>query len=57
MGVMGLGENGLKVSKVSGGLDVAICPPLQHDKREGMEHVPLSQKTLLLHTSSHNQIS
>jgi hypothetical protein len=40
MGVMGLGENGLKVL---GGLDVAIFPPLPSPPpnriRGGMEHV------------------
>jgi hypothetical protein len=47
MGVMGLGENGLKVP---GGLDVAIWGIYMCTKT-------LGQKTFLLRTPSHNQIS
>jgi hypothetical protein len=39
MGVMGLGENGLKVSRYLGCLDVAIFPAASDTIREGMEHV------------------
>jgi hypothetical protein len=56
MGVMGLGENGLKVP---GGMDVAISPPPPNSTRgvRNMFAKTLGQKTFFLHTPSHNQIS
>jgi hypothetical protein len=53
MGVMGLGENGLKVSRYLGCLDVAIFPATSNTIREeGIENMctidSLSQKNFIV---------